>query len=228
MLKKTLGFTVGLAALAAAVPAYAGTAYFVAGDTTATVPNNGVMIADFDTGSPTYGTGVFAGTPVNTYGVVSANVINPPTTAAPIRRPTGDTSSQYAYVSSGASYTISFSPAEVFTFIFGSLNSSNSLTLNFAGSPSQTFTGGQLAGLATAAGAAGQYGRFVYDAQGIGGAAGTIVSAVFTSGIGAGFEFDSIATAAPEPAAWLMMILGFGMVGATIRLRRPALKSALA
>ncbi len=220
-----LGLTVGLTALVSTAPAYAGVAYFKAGQTTAVVPNNGAVIADFDKpGTATYGTGTFSGAA----GVTSATSLNPPASAAAVRRPTGDTSANYAYVANNGTYTISFSPAEVFTFIFGSLNPSNQVKLNFANGNSQTFLGGQLAGLATAAGATGQYGRFTFDAQGINGSAGKIVSAIFTSGIGSALEFDSIATAAPEPAAWLMMILGFGMVGATLRRARPAGNLAIA
>jgi len=40
------------------------------------------------------------------------------------------------------------------------------------------------------------------------------------------FTFDDIAVAAPEPATWLMMILGFGLVGS--QLRRSKGKATLA
>jgi len=40
------------------------------------------------------------------------------------------------------------------------------------------------------------------------------------------FTFDDIVVAAPEPATWLMMILGFGLVGS--QLRRSKGKATLA
>jgi hypothetical protein len=42
-------------------------------------------------------------------------------------------------------------------------------------------------------------------------------------------EFDVVGTAAavPEPATWAMMLLGFGMIGATARFRRRSIKVSL-
>lgn len=41
-----------------------------------------------------------------------------------------------------------------------------------------------------------------------------------------GFRFQTTA-AVPEPGTWMMMIGGFGMIGLTMRSRRPALKKAI-
>lgn len=125
----------------------------------------------------------------------------------------------YLAVENG-SYTVSFSaPLQFFSFIFGSLDSYNTLTLNFAGGGSLLLTGAQILTGSTST-PVGPFnstvnGRVNYDAQGGAG----ITSAVFGSAQQA-FEIDSLAGAVPEPAMWGMMILGFGAVGYSLRLRR--------
>ncbi len=42
------------------------------------------------------------------------------------------------------------------------------------------------------------------------------------------FEIDDVASATPEPATWLTMILGFGLVGAGLRRRRAKVTFAAA
>lgn len=46
-----------------------------------------------------------------------------------------------------------------------------------------------------------------------------ISAASFLSGQNS-FEIDNIASAAPEPGTWAMMILGFGFAGMGLRSRR--------
>lgn len=53
-------------------------------------------------------------------------------------------------------------------------------------------------------------------------------SIILNPGGNAAFLIDSIAVAAPEPATWLMMILGFGLVGSQLRRRKPGLALATA
>ena len=44
----------------------------------------------------------------------------------------------------------------------------------------------------------------------------------FTYGTVGAFEIRGVVTAVPEPATWAMMIIGFGVVGAVVRRRRPS------
>lgn len=110
-------------------------------------------------------------------------------------------------------------PARVFSFVLGTLDAYNSVTLTFLNSASQTFTGGQiLVGSQTASTAVPvppASGRVTYDF----GTTDFLTSITFSSTRRA-FEIDSLASAAPEPAAWALMILGFGIVGSALRRRR--------
>lgn len=110
-------------------------------------------------------------------------------------------------------------PARVFSFVLGTLDAFNSVTLNFANSASQTFTGGQILvgdqNASTAIGSPPASGRVTYDF----GTSDFLTSITFASTQRA-FEIDSLASAAPEPAAWALMILGFGIVGSALRRRR--------
>jgi hypothetical protein len=115
------------------------------------------------------------------------------------------------------SFTVNFASAvQFFSFSLGTLDSYNSLTLNFADNTSQTFFGTQIIGAPTAGPLNSTVsGRASFD---LGGQAG-ILSAVFSS-TQAAFEIDDLASAVPEPATWGMMILGFGIVGSQLRRRR--------
>ncbi len=111
---------------------------------------------------------------------------------------------------------------QVFSFVLGTLDNYNSVTLTFADSSTLLLSGlGIISGAAnnTAAGAApasfGQTGRVTYDLGG----QSAITNIAFTS-TQAAFEIDDLAAAAPEPAAWALMILGFGLVGYQLRSRR--------
>lgn len=121
----------------------------------------------------------------------------------------------------GGSYTLTFggSGIQFLSFIIGSIDSYNSLTLNFVGGATQTFNGMQITtgSTATAVGAfnSSNSGRVTYDFQGGAG----LLSATFAS-TQPTFELDDIVTSVPEPAAWALMILGFGLVGSQLRTRR--------
>ncbi len=56
---------------------------------------------------------------------------------------------------------------------------------------------------------------------------GTFALSSITSGP-AQITISSAATAVPEPAAWAMLIVGFGAVGMTLRARRPSRVAAIA
>lgn len=123
------------------------------------------------------------------------------------------------------SYAINFT-GQVFSFLVGSLDAYNSITLRFTGRPNITLTGNQIITGDTTSSTAvigPQTGRVTYDLGGVGNFAG----ATFRSPRGA-FEIDSLVTAVPEPATWLMMILGFGLVGGQLRRRKVSTKVTFA
>lgn len=139
-------------------------------------------------------------------------------------QPDGGTDN-YLSVENG-SLTIGFGAGvQVLSFVFGTLDSYNSLTLNFADGTSIPYLGDDICNNLCAApfGGGKSTGRVTYD-QG-GGAA--ITSAVFSSSQAA-FEIDAIATAVPEPATWGMMILGFGLIGSQLRSRKRQTKISFA
>ena len=110
-------------------------------------------------------------------------------------------------------------PARVFSFVLGTLDAFNSVTLTFLNSAPQTFTGNQILfgnnTVGTGVSSPPPSGRVTYDF----GTSDFLTSITFASTRRA-FEIDSLASAAPEPAAWALMILGFGIVGSALRRRR--------
>ncbi len=122
-----------------------------------------------------------------------------------------------------SSYTVNFAAARGFSFVLGSLDTYNSLTLLYANGTQQIFNGSQIALGADADGNQVQSdsnGRVTYIAQ-VGDP--SIIGARFQSSSYA-FEFDDLATMAnspvPEPATWAMFVLGFGIAGRSMRRRR--------
>lgn len=206
-----------LAVALSAVPAHALTITFQQGGSAPfNAPiNNGVTITDFGTApgdpAPYAGPGIFS---LGGGGVYN-NVLISGTAARPAFGSTGG----YAAVFSGGSFTINFAaPVQVFSFVLGSLDPSNAVTLFFSSGPSQTFTGGQLNNNLGAGGnqsVSTQNGRVIFDAQGL----ASITGARFTSGQNS-FEFDNLVGAVPEPGTWALMIFGFGAAGVVFRRRR--------
>ena len=131
-----------------------------------------------------------------------------------------------AAVRTGGSYNVNFGPTNIFSFTLGSLDTFNALTLRFTDGSTQLFTGGQITndpafdnGNQTSAETNGTVAFTVTSGA-------LITGATFTA-TGNSFEFDNLATAVPEPAAWGMMILGFGLVGGVLR-RKPSVQFKLA
>ena len=142
-------------------------------------------------------------------------------------RPTYGSTGNFGAVLDGGSYMVAFDPTNMFSFVLGSLDSFNVLTLSFTDGTSSTYTGGQItadnsynSGSRTDADT---NGRVTYTVS----SGPSINGATFRSSGGNSFEFDNLAAAVPEPAAWGMMILGFGLVGGAMR-RRPSTKLRLA
>lgn len=213
-----LGMVTMTSPAAAAEIALPGNVSFVGG--TSTLPanlnpaiNSQAVLYDFDThnagaGTFTVGSGIF---PAAGMSGVAAH-------------PAFNSEGNFAAVVGGGTYTLAFASAvQVFSFALGSLDSYNTLQLKYFDGNTTTLTGGQIiGGVSTSVmssgnqGLAATNGRVVYD---FGGADGGLTQVVFSSSSNS-FEFDNIATAAPEPAAWGMMIVGFGLAGGALRIRR--------
>jgi len=104
--------------------------------------------------------------------------------------------------------------------VIGNYQSSASLFVQYVGGSMGTtnlFTGSGLAP------GANNYGTILMDANG-----GTAIRAIQLVATSNEIQIDSIAAAAPEPAAWVMMIFGFGLAGAQLRRRRATVKFAAA
>lgn len=117
-------------------------------------------------------------------------------------------------------YTINFGSGGVqfLSFLMGGLDSYNTVTLNLRNAGSVVLSGLQIIGggaIPPGTGSFGLTGRVSYDFQG----QDALTSIVFSSSQAA-FEIDEIAAAVPEPATWLMMLLGFGIAGYSLRRRR--------
>jgi len=108
-----------------------------------------------------------------------------------------------------------------FSFYLGSPDDYNTVTFNFLGGGSQTLTGHEIwGGVVLGNGDRTKGFRVYYD---FGGA--KVTSIVFGTQDVDAFEFDGLAatiSAAPEPGAWALMIMGFGAAGAMLRRRRSA------
>jgi hypothetical protein len=156
--------------------------------------------------------------------------------AAPAFSTTGQITGQYFYLIPGASETFTFKTAmkDVGLYV-GSLDATNTITLNLKGGGTETYTGSDLAALGIGAGlndgaaailAPNGNGRFTFthnisDIQSITLSQGTGIST-------ASFEVAQIVTSVPEPATWATMLLGFFGLGAVLRRRRTGLTAAQA
>jgi len=121
---------------------------------------------------------------------------------------------QYLSLQTGQSETVSFAPMDTVSIYVGSLDSYNSISF----SNGETFTGGQLAALTGAVDDGDQQssssnGRFIFNFS-------APVTSVTLSSSNIAFEVADIAGGVPEPAAWAMMLLGIGAVGAAMRAGR--------
>lgn len=155
--------------------------------------------------------------------MIGPNAYSSNTTTGLTARPAYGSTGNYGAVLNGGSYTVAFGPTNLFSFVLGSLDAFNSLTLNFADGTSQLLTGGNIindmtfdAGNRTSAETNGTVSYQVTSGA-------LLTGATFRSSGGNSFEFDNLATggvgAVPEPAAWAMMIVGFGLVGGALRRR---------
>lgn len=133
--------------------------------------------------------------------------------------PAAGDGSRYLSVLANGTASIAFAqPATGFSIDLGSIDAYNTLTLNFVGGGSQSFTGAQLvANPSGSQSSPNTNGRFRFT-----GAAGERIASITFASTGNSFEVDRLAVAGaiPEPATWAMMLGGFGLIGAASRRRR--------
>ena len=135
-------------------------------------------------------------------------------------RPAFGSTGNYESTIGGGKYSVDFAATNVFSFVLGSLDSFNKLTLLFSDNTTITYLGGQIiGGLSFISGdqhSPLSNGVVTYRTNG----GPFIVGATFTS-TSDSFEIDNLARGGvPEPATWALMILGFGAIGGAVRSRR--------
>lgn len=135
----------------------------------------------------------------------------------------GGMDGKYLSIGNGTSnYTITFDTAiQVFSFAYNNFDSSAYVELTTALGTTK-YSGSMLAGLLGSSFNP-NYGRLTFDFHGGSG----LLAAKFVAGNGI-LGIDSITGAAPEPATWGMMIIGFGLAGAQLRSRKRKVKLAAA
>ncbi|MEG3174721.1 PEPxxWA-CTERM sorting domain-containing protein [Sphingomonas sp. RB3P16] len=201
-------------ATVAAAPASAVTVQFAPGVTTTV--NNGTVLQNFNGFTP--GSSVTSSSNTAAYQVLALNsdVVNVGKTP----NGSGGAGDNYAAILGGGFYSIvlpSFAP--VLSFLAGSLDPYNSVTLSLVDTKTGTTTSQMFSAFGNGDG------RITFDT---GSNTTLITAALFQSGQNS-FEIDNIVSAAPEPATWAMMILGFGFAGMGLRSsRRSRGKLALA
>jgi PEP-CTERM motif len=133
-------------------------------------------------------------------------------------KPAFNSSGNFGAVLAGGTYNITFAPTSIFSFVLGSLDSYNKLTLFFASGGPVVYNGSQINNGPVADGnqvGSGTNGRVSYTVTG---STPLITGARFESIGSNAFEFDDMAVAAvPEPSTWMMMLLGFAAVGFSMR-----------
>lgn len=109
----------------------------------------------------------------------------------------------------------------VFAFDVRDVRATSQLRVTFTDNSTQTFTGSQILGLQALPGAPDTAGRVRFNL--FGGLAATSIAFFSPSDVLSNrWAVDNIASAVPEPAAWGMLIMGFGFAGASLRRRRNA------
>ncbi len=189
----------------------------------ASVPANAAVVITFDDGGSTVGPnqtivedfeGTPAGTSLGTNASVYANSVD-----GIAARPAVGSTGNFGAVLGGGAYQLGFAATPIFSFALGSLDAYNILTLLLSDATTISYTGAQInQGLSANGSQVSNLtnGRVTYTATG-----GPQIVGVRFESTSNSFEFDNLAVAAvPEPATWMMMILGFMGVGYSLR-RRP-------
>ncbi len=137
--------------------------------------------------------------------------------------PDSNPNNKYLSIENG-SYSILFgTPTSVLSFIIGTVDAYNQLTLTLADSTVLNYSGRQILG-DTVIGPlnSNTSGRVTYNF----GSGPALVSATFSSSQAA-LELDDVASV-PEPMTWAMLIGGFGLIGTQLRSRRRKYQTAAA
>jgi hypothetical protein len=171
------------------------------------LPQDAVVIEDFND--------MAAGSPIGT----NASVYDQNVSGESARPAFGSTGG-FGVVRTGGTYSVDFAPTGLLTFVLGSLDTYNKLTLSYQDGSTLALSGGQIingAGFPSGNQVSGLTNGVVsYRING----GPLLTGATFTS-TGNSFEFDNLAVAGvPEPATWALMIGGFGLVGFGLRRRR--------
>lgn len=127
-------------------------------------------------------------------------------------------SGDYLAIGNGGRYTLDFAkPIAFFSFAFNDIDNNNHLKFTYADHTTQVLNGLAILGNPSDDP---DFGRVSFDV----GSGSKIQSVSFYTGDDS-FNIDSIASAAPEPSTWMLMIVGFGIVGFALR-KRTAVKSS--
>ena len=139
-------------------------------------------------------------------------------TAAPL----GDTT-QYLSVGGGQAATLTLArPLEALSFYWGSIDKYNTVSFFSGANKIASFTGGDV----PPAPANGSQGNALNNRRVNFDFGGAKVSSVQFSSAQNAFELDTVAGSVPEPAAWALFLVGFGMIGVSVRRRNAMVVSA--
>ncbi|MEP6785739.1 MAG: PEPxxWA-CTERM sorting domain-containing protein [Sphingomonadales bacterium] len=202
-------YIIGLAALCAATSANAAVFVSYMPGASAAPAFLSTMVENFES----YAVGASIGPNAKIY-----NTTVPNDAAVPGFNSTGNYAAVLGLPTAG-SYTKAFTAANIFSFVIGSLDNYNTLTLSFNDGSTEILSGAQIAFGATANGnqsLPSSNGRVVYVSNGV-----KLINGATFSSTNNSFEFDNLMTGnVPEPSTWAMMVLGFGIVGRAMRRRR--------
>jgi hypothetical protein len=192
-----------------------------------TAPNAGeTLVTEFE-GGPGLGdvTFLLAGYTLSGDGTLfTGSLAN--VSAAPGTSATTQDETQYLSLQRGDTVTLDTPLLNAISFYVGSLDAHNSFTFHLANGATEVVTGAILAAL-PGMDANGSWTGFTSNGR----LTFTFDSAIDSVDLASGgnaFEISDITavSAIPEPAAWTMMILGFGGVGGLMRRRRTWLATA--
>lgn len=136
--------------------------------------------------------------------------------------PAGD-STQYLAVGAGQAASLAISPGvKSLSFYWGSIDAYNTVKFYSGNTEVGSFTGSQI----PPAPADGNQGNLFNNRRVNFSFDGAKVSSVQFSSSQNAFELDTVAAAVPEPATWAMLLVGFGLVGVSVRRRSPTVVTA--
>ena len=197
------------------------------------VPAQSAILVSYVGGpsGPTAGTTIFQDFNSLTPGIsIGTNAFAYNTNTSNGARPAFNSTGNFGAVLSNGSYNVTFATAaSIFSFVLGSVDTYNRLTLTMSSGGPIVYNGSAINNGPIADGnqvGSGTNGRVTYTVTGGG---PFILGAAFES-IGANsFELDDLAIqAVPEPSTWLMMLMGFAAVGFGMRRRNAQATPAVA